>query len=66
MEELMGYTYGPAKDHLRLTHPCLTHWDNLSREVQAYDFLALETLFTMMRNDTSFLTRIDNPTDATA
>lgn len=47
--ELQGYTYGT--DHLRRTHPCLTDWDNLTYEKQAYDFLALETIFHMIVND---------------
>lgn len=49
--ELQGYTYGTEKDHLRRTHPCLTDWDNLTYEKQAYDFLALETIFHMIVND---------------
>ena len=49
--ELQGYTYGAEKDHLRRTHPCLTDWDNLTYEKQAYDFLALETVFNMIDSE---------------
>ncbi len=49
--QLQGYSFGEKKDHLRRTHPCLTDWDNLTYEKQTYDFLALETVFMMLKSE---------------
>ena len=49
--QLQGYSHGTVKNHLCRTHPCLTGWDDLTYEKQAYDFLALETVFSMIVHD---------------
>ena len=49
--QLQGYSHGTVKNHLCRTHPCITGWDDLTYEKQAYDFLALETVFSMIVHD---------------
>lgn len=45
--ELMGYTYGEAKDYKQKTHPCMQQWENLSEETRKYDHLVVRTALEM-------------------
>lgn len=42
--ELMGYVKGDMKDEVRLTHPCLTSWQQLPDDAtRGYDFTVVDT-----------------------
>jgi ppGpp synthetase/RelA/SpoT-type nucleotidyltranferase len=39
---VFGWAYDTKRDNEMRNHPCITYWDNLSAEIQAYDFYELQ------------------------
>jgi hypothetical protein len=39
---VFGWVYDTKRDNEMQNHPCITYWDNLSAEIQAYDFYELQ------------------------
>lgn len=51
-QELLGYKYGTKKDYIRLTHPCMVEWNDmsLSDETKSWDCNVVDTSIKMYKS----------------